>query len=61
MTPMDMRAPMALLPLRLDRLVFAAGGRRIIDDVSLTIDVPAQLFDALGAVVPKQPGTQKPQ
>jgi tungstate transport system ATP-binding protein len=35
---MDMRAPMALLPLRLDRLVFAAGGRRIIDDVSLTID-----------------------
>jgi tungstate transport system ATP-binding protein len=35
---MDMRAPMALLPLRLERLVFAAGGRRIIDDVSLTID-----------------------
>jgi tungstate transport system ATP-binding protein len=35
---MDMRAPMALLPLRLDRLVFAAGGRRIIDDLSLTIE-----------------------
>ena len=35
---MDMRAPMALLPLRLDRLVFAAGGCRIIDDVSLTLD-----------------------
>ena len=35
---MDMRTPMALLPLRLDRLVFAAGGRRIIDDVSLTIE-----------------------
>jgi tungstate transport system ATP-binding protein len=35
---MDMRTPMALLPLRLDRLVFAARGRRIIDDVSLTIE-----------------------
>ena len=35
-TPMDMRAPMAFLPLRLRSMsCFAAGGRRIIDDVSL--------------------------
>lgn len=35
---MDMRAPMSLLPLRLDGVVFAAGPRRIIDCVSLTIE-----------------------
>jgi hypothetical protein len=29
--------------------------------VSLTVDVPAQLFDALGAVVSKPPAAQKPQ
>ena len=33
-----MRAPLTLLPLRLDRLVLTAGGRRIIDDISLTLD-----------------------
>jgi tungstate transport system ATP-binding protein len=31
-----MHAPLTLLPLRLDRVVFAAGGRRIIDDISAT-------------------------
>jgi tungstate transport system ATP-binding protein len=35
---MDMRAPMSLLPLRLDGVVFAAGPRRIIDGISLTIE-----------------------
>lgn len=35
---MDMRSPMSLLPLRLDHVTFTAGGRRIIDDLSLTID-----------------------
>lgn len=29
--------------------------------VSLSVDVPAQVFDALGALVPKQPGSQKSQ
>lgn len=38
MTPMDMRSPMSLLPLRLDHVTFTAGGRRIIDDLSLAID-----------------------
>jgi tungstate transport system ATP-binding protein len=33
-----MRAPTSLLPLTLDRVSFEAGGRRIIDDVSLAID-----------------------
>jgi tungstate transport system ATP-binding protein len=32
-----MRAPLTLLPLRLDSVGFAAGSRRIIDDVSLTL------------------------
>jgi tungstate transport system ATP-binding protein len=32
------RAPVSLLPLRLDHVVFEAGGRRIIDDVSLAIE-----------------------
>ena len=35
---MDMRTPMALLPLRLESVVFNAGGRRIIDRASLTIE-----------------------
>lgn len=35
---MDMRTPMALLPLRLDGVVFTASARRIIDGVSLTIE-----------------------
>jgi tungstate transport system ATP-binding protein len=35
---MDMRSPMSLLPLHLDHVTFTAGGRRIIDDLSLTID-----------------------
>jgi tungstate transport system ATP-binding protein len=35
---MDMRSPMSLLPLRLDHVTFTAGGRRIIDDLSLAID-----------------------
>jgi tungstate transport system ATP-binding protein len=38
MPAMDMRAPMSLLPLRLDGVVFAVGARRIIDRVSLTIE-----------------------
>jgi hypothetical protein len=29
--------------------------------VSLTVEVPSQVFDALGAALPKQPGNQKPQ
>jgi len=29
--------------------------------VSLALDVPAQVFDALSAMMPKQPGAQKPQ
>jgi tungstate transport system ATP-binding protein len=33
-----MRAPTSLLPLMLDRVCFEAGGRRIIDDVTLAID-----------------------
>jgi len=38
MPTMDMRAPMSLLPLRLDGVTFAVGARRIIDRVSLTIE-----------------------
>ena len=37
-TPPDMRAPLTLLPLRLDDVVFAVGDRRIIDGVSMTLD-----------------------
>jgi tungstate transport system ATP-binding protein len=33
-----MRAPTSLLPLILDRVCFEAGGRRIIDEVSLTLE-----------------------
>jgi len=33
-----MRAPRSLLPLRLENVVFAVGGRRIIDAVSLTLE-----------------------
>jgi len=33
-----MRAPLSILPLRLDDVVFAAGERRIIDGVTLTLD-----------------------
>jgi tungstate transport system ATP-binding protein len=33
-----MRAPISLLPLRLENVVFAVGDRRIIDDVTLTLD-----------------------
>jgi tungstate transport system ATP-binding protein len=35
---MDLRAPMSLLPLKLDAMTFAVGERRIIDRVSLTIE-----------------------
>jgi len=35
---MDLRLVGTLLPLRLDRVVFAAGGRRIINGISLTLD-----------------------
>jgi tungstate transport system ATP-binding protein len=35
---MDMQSPISLLPLRLDHVTFAAGGRRIIDDLSVAID-----------------------
>ncbi|HXL84299.1 MAG TPA: ATP-binding cassette domain-containing protein, partial [Casimicrobiaceae bacterium] len=35
---MDMRTPPSLLPLELDRVVFAVGGRRIIDGISLRLD-----------------------
>jgi tungstate transport system ATP-binding protein len=34
-----MRAPRSLLPLRLDDVVFAVGGRRVIAGVSLTLEV----------------------
>jgi len=34
----DMRAPLSLLPLRLTNVVFAVGGRRIIDGVSMQIE-----------------------
>jgi len=34
----DMRAPLNLLPLHLEDVVFAVGGRRIIDGVSMTLD-----------------------
>ena len=33
-----MRAPLSLLPLLVDNLVFEAGGRRVIDGVSLTVE-----------------------
>jgi tungstate transport system ATP-binding protein len=33
-----MRAPRSLLPLRLDDVVFAIGGRRVIDRISLTLE-----------------------
>jgi ABC-type nitrate/sulfonate/bicarbonate transport system ATPase subunit len=33
----DMRAPLTLLPLRLEDVIFAVGGRRIIDGVSMTL------------------------
>ena len=33
-----MHGPRSLLPLRLDSVVFSAGGRRIVDDVSATIE-----------------------
>jgi len=36
--PVDMRAPLSLLPLHLDAVTFAAGGRRIIDAISLTVE-----------------------
>ncbi len=35
---MDMSAPMSLLPLRLSRVTFSAGGQHIVDHVSLAID-----------------------
>jgi len=35
---MDMRTPPSLLPLNLDQVVFAVGGRRIIDGISLRLD-----------------------
>src|SRR6185369_7334484 len=35
---LQMRAPISLLPLRLENVVFAVGDRRIIDDVTLTLD-----------------------
>jgi tungstate transport system ATP-binding protein len=35
---MDMRTPPSLLPLDLDQVVFAVGGRRIIDGISLRLD-----------------------
>jgi tungstate transport system ATP-binding protein len=34
----DMRAPPTLLPLRLDAVVFEAGGRRVVDGVSLMLE-----------------------
>ena len=37
-----MHGPRSLLPLRLDAVVFEAGGRRIIDGVSLTLDAGAR-------------------
>src|SRR5512132_3106991 len=35
---MEMRAPLSLLPLRLEDVVYTAGARRIIDGISLTLD-----------------------
>jgi tungstate transport system ATP-binding protein len=35
---MEMRTPPSLLPLELDQVVFAVGGRRIIDGISLRVD-----------------------
>jgi tungstate transport system ATP-binding protein len=37
-TAMDMRPPLSLLPLTLDRVVLAINGRRIIDGISITLD-----------------------
>jgi tungstate transport system ATP-binding protein len=37
-TAPNVRAPFTLLPLRLEDVSFAVGGRRIIDDVSMTLD-----------------------
>ncbi len=37
MNDVEMRAPLKLLPLRLEGVVFAVGGRRIIDGVSMTL------------------------
>ena len=37
-----MRAPVSLLPLILDRVCFDAGGRRIVDGVTLTIEAGAR-------------------
>src|SRR4029077_17009105 len=34
----DMRAPLSLLPLRLENVVFEVGSRRIVDGISLTLD-----------------------
>ena len=34
----DMRAPLSLLPLSLDKIVFEVGPRRIIDGVSMKLD-----------------------
>jgi tungstate transport system ATP-binding protein len=34
----DLRTPVSLLPLRLDDVVFEAGGKRIIDGISLTLE-----------------------
>jgi len=34
----SMHGPRSLLPLRLDSVVFSAGGRRIVDDVSFTLE-----------------------
>ncbi len=39
----DMRAPLSLLPLRLDQVVFEVGTRRIIDGVSLRLDPGARI------------------
>jgi len=38
MASRDMRAPETMLPLRLDAVVFEAGGRRIVDGVSATLE-----------------------
>jgi tungstate transport system ATP-binding protein len=35
---MDMRTPRSLLPLELDQVVFAVGGRRVIDGISMRLD-----------------------
>jgi tungstate transport system ATP-binding protein len=39
MSGVPMRAPRSLLPLRLEGVVFAVAGRRVIDGVSLTLEV----------------------